>query len=383
MSAVTRLRASIRELVMSGDPDAEKTIRRWSGLLNDLQIEKHYGPGPHPGTGTPQKVHGGSADGGLLVSSFRRPTLEEAQADPMWQEEFGDVPSFEQIHLVNGREVTVRWRGRTQAQVDVLNDSNHVALPIDTELHPEVREALEGIPDEVWELARHPKVVVQNGSEIFGVSYDPFDPLERRDLAKGLGVYGFKPPEGTTDTVLLPDGQHVLYLSSAAFRSDLKATFGPDVGKHILIHELAHAITIPDLWDNPGLDAQFFRTAMHATGAGFEENAPSSIAYGDNDPDPWSYPRQVSMNSPPALGTEFVAEAFAHMARGKRNVVEDTDQFVAEITNFDPGIIDITDYLDDYFTGGEVLLTKAARVTVFPDGQCGTPALLEALTPTE
>ena len=351
-------------------------------------VDKHFGPGPHPGTGTSQKVHGGGGGGGVATSAFRmfHPDLVPT-GDP--EQVFPDMVDreVEVAGMPWPGKVTVRWMGVEGGDPDL-------------ELSDEMREGLEGVPSEIWDAANNPKVVVVNDTQLFGYVWDSDDPFQSPVPLEGLGLYMLPETFGPGSAMRSePDGGHVLYISDQA-RTSLDSDLNPGGVKHTIAHELGHAVTLPRMFPDMGQKVLITNTAQLATILTFQDDLPASLR-GSVDPetgfgavDPWFYPRTVAENSPGQLYGEFAAEAFAHMARGDRAVVNATDfeitkmraqtsgsvdqlassAFAASFT--DDGFTDITDYLDSFFDG-EVPLTKRVNpVTVF-SGHCATQDWIE------
>ena len=58
-----------------------------------LEIERHFGPGPHKGTGTPQSVHGGDGGGESAVDEGRRSPSRQIETPEQWNAGREDVTS--------------------------------------------------------------------------------------------------------------------------------------------------------------------------------------------------------------------------------------------------------------------------------------------------
>ena len=78
----------------------ERRVNQIWNLLQEGELEvRHYGPGAHPGTGTPQTVHGGGRqarpESGLGEHRFGSPLDRNEvifRIDPYWSEEIGESP---------------------------------------------------------------------------------------------------------------------------------------------------------------------------------------------------------------------------------------------------------------------------------------------------
>jgi hypothetical protein len=269
-----------------------------------VTVTKHYGPGDHPGTGTPQTEHG--RRGGASTRSWPR------KPEPP------------------GRRVAGGAGAATIEQESAWFPSGV----------PEyVAEVLDALPVELYEAAGRPAIVVNPDSE--GGWYDmPLDPLGRGTLRLGL---------------------------RSAFERDeltgLQVPLDADGFAQLLHHEMGHAylrqiiypmlnsgdLKPPDDPEAAQLDEFLKRYASAAWSATHRETQSLFDAFAEAHPetgypsdaadmlragDPWGYPRwKASIERLRPYGTshhELWAEACGYIMTGHADLVRKLDDAVKE-----------------------------------------------------
>lgn len=115
------------------EPEAlgEKIIDRAKGVFRRVRqaIERHYGPGPHPGTGTPQDVHGEGGGGKTAVGvTSARPGKESGQVFEEMRSFAGELNQIPTIKNVSVTPGLGGWQGGRESTWVVSYEGNGDAM---------------------------------------------------------------------------------------------------------------------------------------------------------------------------------------------------------------------------------------------------------------
>lgn len=192
------------------------------------RIDRHYGPGPHPGTGTPQEVHAG--DGAGSTGGKKQVGITSNRPGMPPEEVFEDMREFEgKLREIEGvRNVSVKpgvggWEGGEEPTWVVQFEGDGEALKLIAETGKQHNQDAVLIMESPGEGNRQPVVDWEFNEPI---TPDERDAIQETLVDSGIGGWTwFRSPSGQTvlRAVAVPQwgGDANEHLRSADLVSDL------------------------------------------------------------------------------------------------------------------------------------------------------------------
>jgi hypothetical protein len=241
--------------------------------------------------------------------------------------------------------------------------------------------AIKAVPDEIWDAAGHPKLVVVVDDIRLCHALSPTS----TEMITGSGLYILPQKEPIHE--FTPDGEHVVYISLkddkvARWRMGSDGEWVPPEDrnhtaeelKNNLLHEIGHAVTMPYVANEDDVPSRarasqlrmyaddIFQNTTKYDRTALVRHISEEEVIAD---DPWLYPKMTAAGgSTYTAPWELAAEAFTYMATGKRSIVDAADEHADG-----PLSLDMTEWLDSLFPDGTVPIAK--RKSMGFSGWCG------------